>query len=576
MRLQLPLLRSLQDLPPGAWKADLLAGLITGALLLPQALAYAQLAGLPPQSGLIASILPPLIYALFGGSRTLSVGPVAVAALMVMHALAPFAEGDPSRWLGGAMILAAEGGVFLLLLRALRLGGLVAFVSHPVLYGFTAGAALLIILSQLPHLSGAPLEAEHPWEVLLALPQMASQAQPGALAFGLGAVALLLLARGPLIQLLRATALSPAAAVGLSRLVPLFLLVAAILLVRQLEPTGLRLVGPLPSGLPLPDWSLFRVQGWLELAPSAALIALVGYVESMAVARVLAQKRRQKLNPNTELTALGLANLGAALSAAMPVAGGFSRSVVNFEAGALSQRATLVSVACVALVAAFLSAPFAYLPQAVLAAIIVVAVAQLIDWKAARAILAYDRGDGLSLGVTLLGVLVFGIEQGLMLGMVLSIALYLRRTSSPHIAVVGRVAGTEHFRNVERHAVECTPGVLTVRVDESLYFANIDEVESRIEALLNAQAVPPQALLLILSAVSSIDASAEEALLHWEEALQARGIQLHLAEVKGPVWDRLARSAFGQRVQDRVHLSAHQALQALALSVSPRDRSHSP
>jgi SulP family sulfate permease len=357
---------------------------------------------------------------------------------------------------------------------------------------------------------------------------------------------------------------------------PLSVVIGALLLVTVLAPEqrqSLALVGEIGRGIPLPDWAALWGAGWIELAPSAALIALVGYVESIAVARVLGHRRRQKVDADQELTALGLANLSAAVTGAMPVAGGFSRSVVNFEAGARTQVAALITAALVAVVAFFFTGVFETLPKAVLAAIIVVAVAQLVDWKSARAVFAYDRGDGATLVVTMLGVLMFGIDAGLVLGVLLAIALYLRKTSTPHIAIMGRVPGTEHFRNLQRHEVECTPGLLIARVDENLYFANIAMVEDVVEGALlqrHTQDAPVRALLLVMSAVSAIDASAEEALLHWEESLAERGISLHLAEVKGPVWDQLAPSPFGQRVAGRVHLSTYTAVQALAQQCAPQ------
>lgn len=564
----LPLLESLRAPDAGSRREDLIAGIITAILLVPQAMAYAQLAGLPPQAGLVASIVPPVIYALFGSSRALAVGPVAVAALMVAHALQGYAGDDLSRWSSGAMILAAESGLLLLAMRGLRLGALVHFVSHPVLYGFTSGAALLIIISQIKYLTGLDLPRAAPWETVSGLYSQAGQVSQITLLFSVVSVAFLVLSRSPLVRLLKTMGLSASAAGMISRTAPLAVVLVSIVAVGMLGDAArseLRVVGVIASGIPLPDYAALLSDGWVTLAPSAILIALVGYVESIAVARVLAARRRQKIDADQELTALGLANIGAALTGAMPVAGGFSRSVVNFDAGARTQIAACITAFLVGIVALFFTGVFEPLPQAVLAAIIVVAVSQLIDWRAAREVFAYDFGDGMSLLVTMLGVLVLGIEAGLMVGVGLAIALHLRRTSVPHIAVMGRIPGTEHFRNVKRHQVECTPGVLIVRVDESLYFANVASVEYSIEKELEAAAskAPIHTVLLVMSAVSSIDASAEEALVHWDESLEARGIALHLAEVKGPVMDQLRSSGFGRSISDRVHLSTHQALQAL-------------
>nr|MBV6630634.1 sulfate permease [Oceanococcus sp. HetDA_MAG_MS8] len=568
--MPLPLLESLKAADAGSRRDDVVAGVITAILLVPQAMAYAHLAGLPAQAGLVASIVPPVIYAVFGSSRSLAVGPVAVAALMVAHALADFAADDRALWSVGAMILAAEAGAVLLLMRLFRLGSLVHFVSHPVLYGFTSGAALLIIVSQLPLLLGLSIPRAEAGHTLVAISQQWPGSDGLTLGLALVSIVILLLSRRPL-QMLLVRLGVPAGPAGLaSKAMPLSVVLGALLLVGLLPPEqrqGLQLVGEIGRGIPLPDWAALWSSGWIELAPSAALIALVGYVESIAVARVLGHRRRQKVDADQELTALGLANIGAAVVGTMPVAGGFSRSVVNFEAGARTQVAALITSALVAMVAVFFTQVFETLPKAVLAAIIVVAVAQLVDWKSARAVFAYDRGDGATLVVTMLGVLIFGIDAGLVLGVLLAIALYLRKTSVPHIAIMGRVPGTEHFRNVNRHQVECTPGLLIARVDENLYFANIAMVEDFVEQALQARAVqepPVRALLLVMSAVSAIDASAEEALLHWEESLAERGVELHFAEVKGPVWDQVAPSPLGQRMAGRVHLSTHTAVQSLA------------
>ncbi|MEN8719856.1 MAG: sulfate permease [Oceanococcaceae bacterium] len=564
----LPLLASLRAADAGPRRDDMVAGVITAILLVPQAMAYAQLAGLPPQAGLVASIVPTVIYALFGSSRTLAVGPVAVAALMVAHALQGYAGDDLSKWSAGAMILAAEGGALLLIMRSLRLGALVHFVSHPVLYGFTTGAAILIIISQIKYLVGVDLPAGAPWETLAPLLSQGGSISLVTVVFSVLTIVFLVLTRSPLVRLLTHLGMREPAAAMISRAAPLAVVLLSIVAVIGLPPeqtAGLAVVGEIASGIPLPDYRALLGADWVELAPSAMLIALVGYVESIAVARVLAVRRRQKVDADQELTALGLANLGAAVTGAMPVAGGFSRSVVNFDAGARTQVAALVTAGLVAIVTLFFTGVFEPLPQAVLAAIIIIAVAQLIDWRSTREVFRYDRGDGASLIVTMIGVLVLGIEAGLLLGVLLAIALHLRRTSVPHVAVVGRVPGTEHFRNVNRHDVESTPGVLIVRVDESLYFANVAAVERIVEHALDSALSqgPVHTLLLVMSAVSSIDASAEEALVVWDEMLAARGITLHLSEVKGPVMDQLTASDFGHSIAGRVHLTTHQALQAI-------------
>ena len=561
-----PLFAHLRAPDRGAFRDDLLAGVITAILLIPQGMAYALLAGLPPEMGLYASIVPPFVYAFFGTSRALAVGPVAVAALMVASALSAYAEGDQAKYLTGALILAAETGLILLALGVFRLGALVSFISHPVLSGFTAGAAVLIITSQLKHLTGIDVPRGEGFETTHAIAMRLGEFNTETLTFGMATVVLLLLARRPLRRLLTGLGLSSRAAAITSRTAPLLIVIVATAIaavVRADTTAGVAIVGAIPAGLPTPTLVFLTASGWIDLLPSAVLIALVGYVESVSVAKVLAARRRQRIDANQELTALGFTNVAAAVAGAMPVAGGFSRSVVNFDAGARTQLAAIITAALVAIVALFCTAWFYYLPNAVLAAIIVVAVAQLIDVRGARRVWAYDKADGVALVVTALAVLALGIEAGLLIGIGLSLALYLWRTSQPHMAVMGRVPGTEHFRNVCRHVVETDPRLLIVRIDENLYFANAEAVEAYLMEHVEASDTIEH-LLLVLSAVSYIDSSALEVLEHLADDLQAAGITLHLAEVKGPVMDRLKQSALHQSLTpDRVHLTTFGAVEAL-------------
>ncbi len=569
----LPLFEHLAAPDRGSRTDDLIAGAITAILLVPQGMAYALLAGLPPEMGLYASIVPPFVYAFFGTSRALAVGPVAVAALMVASALGHYAGGDQALWLTGAMILAAETGLILLVLGLFRLGALVSFISHPVLSGFTSGAAVLIMTSQIKHLTGIELERGHALETLHAFVQQLDQLHTVTLAFGVVAIVALLLGRQPLVRMLQRLGMSARGATLASRTAPLAVVIGSTVAAALLgadRSHDLAVVGGIPAGLPWPSLSFFAAEGWLELFPSAVLIALVGYVESVSVAKVLAARRRQKIDANKELTALGITNMAAAVAGTMPVAGGFSRSVVNFDAGAQTQLAAIITAMLVAFVALFFTAWFYYLPNAVLAAIIVVAVAQLIDLDTARRTWAYDRADGAALAVTFVAVFVLGIELGLLVGIGLSLALYLWRTSRPHMAVMGRVPGTEHFRNVNRHVVETDPSLVVIRIDENIYFANAAQVEEYVAQHLTAM---PEArhVLLVMTAVSYIDASGLEMLEHLEEDLSHAGVTLHLAEVKGPVADRLAVSRLGKRVADRTYLTTDLAFCAITGREHPHD-----
>ncbi|KAB7628149.1 SulP family inorganic anion transporter [Alkalilimnicola sp. S0819] len=546
---------------------DLSAGVITAALLIPQGLAYALLAGLPPQVGLYASIIPPAIYALLGTSRTLAVGPVSVAALLVAEALRGTGlEPGSQAWLDQALMLAALSGALLLLMGALRLGRLVDFLSHPVLSGFTSAAAVLIIFSQAGALLGIPApKAGLFWQQAPALLASLPLWHPATTALGLGGVALLAFLRAGFPALLRRLGLAAATAGLLSRAAPLALVFASIALVAALglAEKGVAVVGAIPAGLPSASLAFLSSGISGSLLGSALLIALIAYVESISVAKVLAYRRRERVAANQELLALGAANAAAAVSGAMPVAGGFSRSMVNYAAGARTQLATLITTALVLLATLFFTPAFERLPKSVLAAVIVVAVAPLVDWRALRSAWRYDRADGATWLVTFLISLAWNLEAGLISGALLSLAVFQARASRPHLAVVGRVPGTEHYRNVCRHTVETWPELLLLRVDRSLYFANSGHLE---DVVARAAAEQPalRDLVLICCAINSIDHSALAALERLSLSLEEAGITLHLAEVKGPVMDRLRHSELLEALAPgRIFLSTEAAVRQL-------------
>lgn len=546
---------------------DAVAGLVVAIMVVPQGMAYATLAGLPPEVGLYASIAPLVAYALFGTSRALAVGPVAVLSLMTATSLAGLAEPGTAAYGQAAVILALLGGVLLLALGVLRLGFLVNFLSHSVLSGFISASAILIALGQAKVLFG--IETPRADTFLDTAKQLAlhlgGMHGPTAL-IGLAAVALLLLARKPLARRLAAHRIRPSVAEPLAKMGPLLAVALGIaaVIAFDLDRAGVKLVGDIPAGLPPLAVPRFDADLWRGLLGGAALIALVGYVESVSVAKALASKRRERVDPDQELIGLGAANLAAGFTGGYPVTGGFARSVVNFAAGARTPFAAVITALLTAATVATVAAAFRYLPQAVLAAVIVVAVLPLVDFAALRRAWRYDKADALTLAATFAGVLAVGIELGIAIGATLSLAIHLYRTSRPHVAVVGRVGTSEHFRNVERHTVETLPHVLAIRVDESLYFPNTADLEDRILAMV-VERPELRHVVLIASAVNSIDASALETL----EALIARlrdgGVTLHLAEVKGPVMDKLRRSDLLETLAPgRVFLSTHEAMLALA------------
>jgi SulP family sulfate permease len=524
------------------FNSDLFAGIITAILLVPQGIAYAILAGLPPQLGLYASILPPVFYALFGTSRTLSVGPVSIAAIMIASALAAPEVSTLGKPVQSALILSAESGIIMLLMALLRMGGLVNFISHPVLTGFTSGAALLIIGSQLPQLFG--LKTPSCGFDTACYSSYLSGIVPTTLLIGLTAIVLLVFFAKPLVFLLKKIGMETYLITAISKCGPLLTIIVATLAVDFLDLAGpVAVVGKVPSGLPTLNIGFFAIAKWYALLPYSGFIALIAYVESVAIAKVTANFRGEKISPNQELIALGLANLGAAVSGGMPVAGGFSRTMVNFSAGARTQMAMLIAAAMLALSVIFFSPWFENIPKAALAAIILVAIVPLVKLKNIAHTWRYDRDDGIAEIATLLGVLIYGIEEGITLGIILTLISHLRKTSQPHIAVVGRIPGTEHYRNIKRHNVETWPELLLLRIDESIIFANINYIEEFITAELQQQPGLKH-IVLIFTSISDIDTTALEILENLNHSLQSANVTLHISEAKGPVLDKLEKTDF--------------------------------
>ncbi|MFC3230181.1 SulP family inorganic anion transporter [Marinibaculum pumilum] len=549
----------------GTFGADFLAAVIVTIMLIPQSLAYAMLAGLPPATGLYASMLPLVAYAVFGSSRTLAVGPVAVLSLMTAATLSRLDLPTDEARLGAAALLAALSGGLLVALGLLRLGAIANLLSHPVISGFITASGILIAAGQLKHLLGIPLEGHN-------LPELAQSAwahwqsiDAATAIVGAAVLAMLWGARRWLAGGLAALGLSRSLAGTVSRAAPVLAVAATILAVHFLPASldSVRIVGSIPQGLPPLAWPTMDAELVLELLPDAALIALVGFVESVSVAQTLAAKRRQSIRPDQELFGLGAANVAAAVTGGYPVTGGFARSTVNFDAGAATPLAGAMTAIGIAATALLLTPAFHDLPRATLAATIVVAVSSLIDFKALARTWRYSLTDFAAMAATILMVLAVGVEAGIATGVALSVALHLGRTLRPHIAIVGQVPGTEHFRNVKRHEVVVSPKVLSFRVDESLYFANARFLEDWLAARI-AERPEVRDVVLICSAVNMIDASALESLETVSERLGAAGVRLHLSEVKGPVMDRLRRSHFLDHLSGQVFLSQHQAMCALA------------
>ncbi|WP_340117394.1 sulfate permease [Pelagibius sp. 7325] len=547
-----------------ALHGDALAAVIVTIMLIPQSLAYALLAGLPPEVGLYASMLPLVGYALFGTSTSLAVGPVAVVSLMTAAAVGNYASVGTPEYMGAAIALALLSGLFLVALGLLRLGFLASLLSHPVISGFITASGILIATSQLKHILGIEAGGHTLIEMVDSIARHLDAVNLPTLIIGAAATAFLFWVRKSLKPLLMRAGLGPRVADSLAKAGPVVAVIATIVLVQAfaLDQAGVKVVGEIPRGLPPVTLPPFDLALWQELLPSAVLISVVGFVESVSVAQTLAAKRRERIDPNRELVGLGAANLAASVTGGYPVTGGFARSVVNFDAGARTPMAGVMTAVGIGLTALLLTPLFQQLPKATLAATIVVAVLSLVDLKAVKRTWIYSKADFAAMAATILVVLGGGVEAGIITGVTLSVLLFLVRSSRPHMAVVGQVPGTQHFRNVKRHRVVTSKAVLCVRVDESLYFANSRWLEDR----LYDMAVADKALkhvVLICSAVNDIDASALESLEALNERLNAAGVSFHLSEVKGPVMDKLRRSHFLDDVTGKVFLSQYDALVTL-------------
>ena len=543
---------------------DLVAAVIVTIMLIPQSLAYAMLAGLPPQTGIYASIVPIILYAVFGTSRALAVGPVAVVSLMTAAAIGKIAEPGSADYVTAALTLAMLSGAFLLLLGFFRLGFLANFLSHPVIAGFISASGIIIAASQLKHILGTDATGHNLWELLLSLLTGLHETNLFTLAIGVAAAGFLFWARRGLKPLLMRAGLGrrpadliakagPIAAVGLSTFAVWGL---------GLAERGVQVVGSVPQGLPPLTVPSFSASLWGELMAAAVLISVIGFVESVSVAQTLAARRRQRIDPDQELIGLGTANIGAAFTGGYPVTGGFARSVVNFDAGAETPAAGAYTAAGLAVAAMFLTPLIFFLPKAVLGATIIVAVLSLVDFSIIARSWRYSKADFAAVTATVLVTLGLGVELGVTAGVVISVLVHLYRTSRPHMAVVGRVPGTEHFRNVLRHQVITDPQMLTLRVDESLYFANARYLEDIVSDLVSRQP-ELEHFVLMCPAVNAIDMSALKSLEAVNQRLADMGVSFHLSEVKGPVMDRLERTDFLNHLTGRVFLSQHLAARAL-------------
>ena len=544
---------------------DLIAAVIVTIMLIPQSLAYALLAGLPPEMGLYASIAPIILYAIFGTSRALAVGPVAVVSLMTAASIGQIAEAGTAGYAIAALTLAGLSGAILLAMGVFRLGFLANFLSHPVIAGFITASGVIIAASQLKHILGVRAEGHNLLELVESLWHHLPETNPYTLVIGVAATAFLFWVRKGLKPALRKMGLSA----GLSDIAAKAGPVAAVVVTTGvvwlfgLNDLGVSIVGEVPQSLPpltLPSLNLDLIRA---LAVPALLISVIGFVESISVAQTLAAKKRQRIDPDQELIGLGAANIGAAFTGGFPVTGGFSRSVVNYDAGAETPAAGAYTAVGLAIAALALTPLIFFLPKATLAATIIVAVLSLVDFSILKKTWGYSKADFTAVAATILLTLLAGVELGVSAGVILSIALYLYKTSRPHIAEVGLMQdGSEHFRNIRRYEVLTHPAMVTLRIDESLYFANARYLEDYIlDRVVGSKGI--KHVVLMFSAVNEVDMSALESLEAINHRLASMGIALHLSEVKGPVMDRLKRAHFLDELTGKVFLSQYAAMMEL-------------
>ena len=543
---------------------DLTAAIIVTIMLIPQSLAYAMLAGLPPQMGLYASILPITLYAVFGTSRSLAVGPVAVVSLLTAASISRIATPGSDDYIVAAIALAFLSGVLLVAMGVFRLGFMANFLSHPVIAGFITASGLIIAASQLKAILGISAEGHNLVQLAESLWAHRQDINWITALIGSLTTAFLFWVRKGLLPLLLALGLSEPVAKIMAKTGPVAAIVATTALVwlLDLQSYGVKIVGSVPQGLPPLTIPKFSLDLWSSLLTSAILISVIGFVESISVAQTLAAKKRQRIDPDQELIGLGAANIGASFTSGFPVTGGFSRSVVNYDAGAETPAAGAYTAGGLIFASVFLTPLIFFLPKATLAATIIVAVLSLVDFKILGKAWRYSKADFTAVTTTMAITLVVGVEVGVITGVLVSILIHLYKSSRPHIATVGQVPNSEHYRNILRYDVITQPHILSIRVDESLYFANARFLEDHLFARATQQ---PQLrhVVLMCSAINDIDMSALDSLEAVNARLRDMGVSFHLSEVKGPVMDRLTGTEFLAQLTGDIFLSQKRAIDQL-------------
>ena len=547
-----------------ALPTDIIAGVVVGVLVIPQSLGYAVLAGLPPVYGLYAAIVPVAVYAWLGSSNVQAVGPAAVTAIMTASALHPYTDKGVEQYALMAGLLALMLGAILWLAGQLKLGWIMQFISRGVSAGFISGAAVLIFTSQLKYLTGIPIAGNGLIGYLSSMQMYASQLHALTLLIGMIAFILMVMNRYGSKWVWQSW-LSPSYAKWAERLFPLILLGIAIALSSSLRWTtnGVATIGSVPQGLPtftLPYLPEFHDA--LNLLPTAGLMALIAFVSSSSVASTYARLRNETFDANRELTGLGLANIAGGFFQSFPIAGGFSRTAINVESGAKTPLASLVTVLVMVAALIAFGSVLAPLPYAILGATIMAAIIGLIDIATLKSAWQRDRLDAASFMAAFAGVLIFGLNTGLVIGLMVSFASLIWQSSKPHVAVVGQLAGTGHFRNINRHDVVTFHNLLMLRIDESLFFGNSESVHRSV-VLATRQYPKAYEIILIMSAVNHIDFTGQEMLISLNQELLNQNKHLNFSFIKGPVMDIIEDTPVITDLSGRVYLSTMDAVNDL-------------
>lgn len=539
---------------------DVSAGLMMAILVIPQSLGYAMLAGLPPVMGLYSAIVPTLVYAYIGSSSVNALGPVAITAVMTAGALSSYSLGS-LQYTQMAISLAMLVGVILWVASLLKLGWIMQFISRGVSAGFVSGAAFLVIISQLKHLIGLPIVGDNLIGMIKSLHGTEHWIKPYTAMLGALLLILLVINRYRPRWLWGLLPKKPQALA--KQFFAVGCVVVLIVLHHQLnwDNFGIATLSPLPQNLSLPRLPVLNLRVLMELLPSALLIALIAFVSSATVAGNIARIRKQPFDNTQELKGLGLANVASSLFGGFPVTGGLSRTSLNIALGATSPLASVICAIGILIIMLFFGEYMAGLPYALLSAIIMSSMINMIDLDTLKTALAHDKGEAISFGASFLGCVFFGLNMGLIFGLFVSFAGIIYRSHRVHIAVVGQVGDSEHFRNVLRHQVRTFDGILLIRIDENLYFGNAQSVKDKLYQLIGKHQADD--IVVIMTAVNHLDLSAQEMLSALNQELHQLGKRLHLTEVKGPVMDSLANTLLLEQLSGRLFLSTNDALKHL-------------